>query len=57
MLRRSKAKYELRASTPDDISYEVQLPGSTRTDALSKAIVALDEGSAVEWDDKKKDKA
>jgi uncharacterized membrane protein YhiD involved in acid resistance len=58
LLRRSRAKFGLRASTPEDISYEVQLPGNTRTDALSKAIVLLDEASAVEWDEKKKkDKA
>jgi hypothetical protein len=54
LLRRSPANFELRASTPEDSSYEVQLPGNTRTDALSKAIVALDEASAVEWEEKRR---
>ncbi|HEY8176071.1 MAG TPA: hypothetical protein VIF32_10280 [Gemmatimonadaceae bacterium] len=41
---------QLRAARVD----EVQLPGNTRTDALSKTIVALDEASAVEWEEKRR---
>ena len=57
LLRRARAKFELRGSTPDEISYEVRLPVEMRTDALSNAIVRLDEASAVEWEEKKKEKA
>lgn len=57
LLRRSRARFELRASAPEEICYEVRLPAQTRTDALSNAIVRLDEESAVEWAEQKKDKA
>lgn len=58
LLRRHRAAFELRASSPEEICYEVQLPIQARTDALSNAIVDLDEASAVEWEEKKKkDKA
>ena len=54
LLQRHRATFELRASSPEEISYEVQLPIEARTDALSNAIVRLDEASAVEWEEKKK---
>lgn len=58
LLRRHRATFELRAASPEEICYEVQLPVQARTDALSNAIVRLDEASAVEWEEKKKkDKA
>jgi uncharacterized membrane protein YhiD involved in acid resistance len=58
LLRRHRATFELRAASPEEICYEVQLPIQTHTDALSNAIVRLDEASAVEWEEKKKkDKA
>jgi uncharacterized membrane protein YhiD involved in acid resistance len=54
LLSRQKATFELRGSSPEELSYEVQLPTDARTDTLSKAIVKLDEASAVEWEEKKK---
>jgi uncharacterized membrane protein YhiD involved in acid resistance len=57
VLRRHKLAYELRGESPEELTYEVKLPLDARTDALSRAIVALDEASAVEWEEKKtKDK-
>ena len=57
LLRRHRATFELRASSPEEMSYEVKLPLQARTDALSNAIVRLDDASAVEWEEKKKEKA
>ena len=57
LLRRHRATFELRASSPEEMSYEVKLPVQARTDALSNAIVRLDDASAVEWEEKKKEKA
>jgi hypothetical protein len=54
LLRRSRAKFELRSASAEVIAYEVQLPIETHTDALSKAIFQLDETSSVEWDEHKK---
>jgi hypothetical protein len=53
LLRRHHAKFELRASAPDSLSYELKVPLSQRTDALSKAIADLDPQSKLEWDEKK----
>lgn len=57
LLRRHRATFELRASAPEEMTYEVKLPLQARTDALSNAIVRLDDASAVEWEEKKKEKA
>jgi len=53
LLRRHGTKFELRASSPDALSYELKVPLSKRTDALSKAITDLDAQSTLEWDEKK----
>jgi uncharacterized membrane protein YhiD involved in acid resistance len=53
LLRRYHATFELRASAPESLSYELKIPISQRTDALSKAIADLDQQSEVEWDEKK----
>ncbi len=55
ILRRNRAEYELRATSAEEISYQVLLPLEKRTDRLSQAIRRLDEsgGTAVEWDEKK----
>jgi hypothetical protein len=53
LLRRHRATFELRASAPDSLSYELKLPMSQRTDALSKAIVDLDPQTTLEWEEKK----
>jgi uncharacterized membrane protein YhiD involved in acid resistance len=53
LLRRHHAKFELRASAPDSLSFELKLPLNQRTDALSKAIADLDPESKLEWEEKK----
>jgi hypothetical protein len=55
LLRRHQVLFELRTSSQEEIWYEVQLPLERRTDRLSNAILALapDEGTSVEWQDKK----
>jgi uncharacterized membrane protein YhiD involved in acid resistance len=56
LLRRHRAKFELRTSAPDTLSFELRWPASQRTDALSKAIADLDPESTLDWEEKK-DKA
>jgi len=53
LLRRHRAKYELRASAPDSLAFELRWPINQRTDALSKAIADLDSESTLDWDEKK----
>jgi uncharacterized membrane protein YhiD involved in acid resistance len=55
ILRRHRARFELRSSSADAITYDVQLPLERKTDAVSESILALDEPEkiAVEWDEKK----
>jgi uncharacterized membrane protein YhiD involved in acid resistance len=58
ILRSHRIPFELRATSPDDISYEVRVPLKTRnTDQISTAIAKLDPNEPIEvkWD-KKKDK-
>src|SRR5436853_4663323 len=50
-LRRHRATVELRAPSAEEVSYEVKLPIQKSTDALSNAIVRLDDASAVEWEE------
>lgn len=55
LLRRFRARFELRTAAADEVCYEVLLPYEQRTDSLSNAIVALDASgeTAVEWEEKK----
>jgi uncharacterized membrane protein YhiD involved in acid resistance len=55
LLRRHGIEYELRTTADDEISYEVRLPVTRRTDRLSNAIKELSAGkpTAVEWEEKK----
>jgi hypothetical protein len=59
LLRRRRVRYELRESTPDELSYFVELPMETRTDGISADIIALDPdpGTGVEWRPEQKKKA
>lgn len=59
VLQESGVRYELRGSAAEDVCYEVKLPWGIRTDRLSNAIMRLDSGNgtAVEWDEKKKAKS
>lgn len=56
LLRRRKVKFELREASPEEISYQVQLPMDVKTDTLSAEIMALDpdKGTAVTWSPEKK---
>jgi uncharacterized membrane protein YhiD involved in acid resistance len=58
LMRRYKARYELRTAAEDEITYMVIAPRLLRTDRVSNAIMELDpEGKgAVEWDEISKDK-
>jgi hypothetical protein len=55
LLRRRKVKFELREASPEEISYEVQLPMGVKTDTLSAEIMELDpdKGTAVNWSPEK----
>ena len=58
VLRRFKAKYELRTAAEDAVCYMVTTPRSLRTDRVSNAIMELDPDGkgSVEWNEKPKDK-
>lgn len=58
VLRRYKARYELRTAAEDVITYMVTTPRLLRTDRVSNAIMELDPAGkgAVEWDEISKDK-
>ncbi len=58
VLRRYKVRYELRTAAEDNVLYMVTTPKSLRTDRVSNAIMELmpDGKSAVEWNEKQKDK-
>lgn len=55
LLRRRKVKFELREMSPEEFSYEVELPAEMKTDTLSTEIMALDPdtGTAVNWSPEK----
>lgn len=56
VLRRRRVKYELRESTPEELSYFVELPMDVKTDGISAEIIALDPdpNTGVEWKTEKK---
>jgi uncharacterized membrane protein YhiD involved in acid resistance len=56
LLRHRRLRFELRASGPKEISYEVQLPQHVRTDRVANDILALapDAKTAVSWEEKEK---
>jgi uncharacterized membrane protein YhiD involved in acid resistance len=58
ILRRYKARYELRTTAEDAVTYMVTTPRSLRTDRVSNVLLELvPEGKgAVEWNEKPKDK-
>jgi uncharacterized membrane protein YhiD involved in acid resistance len=58
VLRRYKARYELRTAGEDTVTYMVTTPKSLRTDRVSNVLMELvPEGKgAVEWNEKPKDK-
>lgn len=58
VLRRYKARYELRTAAEDNVVYMVTTPKSLRTDRVSNVLIELmpDGKAAVEWNEKQKDK-
>ena len=58
VLRRYKARYELRTAAEDTVSYMVTAPKALRTDRVSNALMELapENKGAVEWNEKAKDK-
>ena len=56
LLRRRRVKAELRESSPEELSYFVELPMDVKTDGISAEIIALDPdpGTGVEWKTEKK---
>lgn len=56
ILRRHNCEFELRASSDEEVSYEVQVPLEVQTDDVSNAILRLDPDghAAVDWSAKKK---
>ena len=56
ILRRYNCTFELRASSDEEVTYDVQVPLEIQTDHVSNAILRLDpEGhAAVDWLEKKK---
>ncbi len=58
VLRRYKARYELRTAAEDSVQYMVTTPKSLRTDRVSNVLMELVPGGkgAVEWSEKPKAK-
>ena len=56
VLKRHRAKVELRSSAPDEVSFELQLPLGQKTDDLSKTISDLAPDSELVWAEDKKAK-
>jgi uncharacterized membrane protein YhiD involved in acid resistance len=58
LLARSRAPFELRTASKEELQYEVRWPVERRTDRISEAMLQLDpEGEiAVDWDEKKEKK-
>jgi hypothetical protein len=56
ILRRYNCEFELRASSDEEVSYDVQVPLDVQTDDVSNAILRLDPAghAAVDWAEKKK---
>ena len=56
ILRRYRCKFEIRASSDEEVSYDVHVPLEIQTDRVTNALLKLDpEGhAAVDWGDTKK---
>jgi hypothetical protein len=56
ILHRYSCDFELRASSDEEVSYDVQVPLDVQTDDVSNAILRLDPDghAAVDWAEKKK---
>ncbi len=58
LLTRSRAPFELRMASKDELQYEVRWPADRRTDRISEAMLQLDPDReiAVDWEEKKEKK-
>jgi uncharacterized membrane protein YhiD involved in acid resistance len=58
ILQRYNCRFELRASSDEEVSYEVEVPLEIQTDDVSNAILRLEPNGhgAVDWAEKKKKK-
>jgi len=53
VLRRHRTPFELRSSAPDEVSFELRIPLTQKTDVVSKSIMELDPASTLAWEEKK----
>jgi uncharacterized membrane protein YhiD involved in acid resistance len=55
-LRRQRLQYELRSWASGELHYAVDVPLGNGTDAISKALIGLGKGVAVDWEEMKEKK-
>ncbi len=53
VLRKSGVRFELRTSSPEDLTYSVNMPLSKKIDRLTSALQALRDHMTVEWSEGK----
>jgi hypothetical protein len=55
VLRRNRLEFEIRTTTPEEVTYEVRLPLDKKIDRLSSALLRIDpeNTTGVEWEEKK----
>src|SRR4029453_8614783 len=51
--RRQHLQYQLRSWPSGELHYAVEVPPGQKTDAISNAIIALEKGVSVEWEEMK----
>lgn len=54
VLRRSRAEFDLRTASAEELCYEVKLPLERRTETVSDQIMKLAGGVAVAWSERSK---
>ncbi len=57
LLARRGLNFEMRTSSPEEITYNVNFPIERKTDHVSDQILALSKDAAVEWELKKEKKS
>jgi Domain of unknown function (DUF4956)/MgtC family len=56
LLARNRIEHALRATSKEEVSYDVHVPVERGTDRLSERILSLDPDAAVSWEEKKERK-
>jgi uncharacterized membrane protein YhiD involved in acid resistance len=56
LLERRGLNHQVRASSPDEITYDVEFPLDRKTDNLSNQILRLSKDASVEWEPRKEKK-